>query len=317
MEKNIFSLTFLVLATVVFAQPGFGQKERASKTHLSGLLPVESFESTPFPPEGWTKMTNFDGKGWRRGNVGAAVPGMKDGVIDAPPGGESFVALATWATGDADSLFTTDQQTDQWLITPQVTSIAVGDSLTFYLRYFLTFAENFDVLVSRTDADSVASFDTTLISLSFDSTSSNEWQKYTIPLDDFAGQDIYIAFREHVFSTFNQGDALFLDLVEVNSLVTRVAQGPSAPSRIELLQNYPNPFNPTTRITYSLPQEAAVTLKVYNLLGQVVSTLVDEEVQSAGLHAVQFVADELPNGVYYYQIEAGSFVEVKKMTLVR
>jgi len=83
-----------------------------------------------------------------------------------------------------------------------------------------------------------------------------------------------------------------------------------------LEQCYPNPFNPTTTIKYSIPEMSKVILKLYNLLGEEVATLVNEE-KVTGYHQVEFSATNLPSGVYFYQIKAGSFVETKKMILLK
>ncbi len=88
------------------------------------------------------------------------------------------------------------------------------------------------------------------------------------------------------------------------------------PGRFALDQNYPNPFNPTTTINFTLAQSSQVTLKVYNLLGQEVATLVNGRLGS-GPHSVQFNASGLSSGMYLYRIEAGSFVQNKKMMLIK
>ncbi len=88
------------------------------------------------------------------------------------------------------------------------------------------------------------------------------------------------------------------------------------PNEFGLAQNYPNPFNPTTTINFSLATKSDVSLKVYNLLGQEVMTLI-EGVQNAGVHEVNFNANLLSSGVYFYTIKAGDFVSTKKMMLLK
>jgi len=88
------------------------------------------------------------------------------------------------------------------------------------------------------------------------------------------------------------------------------------PSEYALRQNFPNPFNPSTKINFVLPEKSFVDLRVYNILGKEVETLVLDE-KPAGYHEVQFDARDLPSGVYLYKIKAGKFSETKKMILVK
>jgi Secretion system C-terminal sorting domain len=90
----------------------------------------------------------------------------------------------------------------------------------------------------------------------------------------------------------------------------------SAPGSFQLYQNYPNPFNPTTKIAYNIPSNSFVTLKVYDILGRVVATLVNTE-QQAGIHELNFDASNLSSGIYFYKIETGSFVKTNKMLLLK
>jgi len=88
------------------------------------------------------------------------------------------------------------------------------------------------------------------------------------------------------------------------------------PVTFNLFQNYPNPFNPSTTIRFSIPQQGNVTLKVYDVLGNEVATLINEEI-SVESYEVNFNASEFSSGVYFYKLQAGSFVEIKKMTLIK
>ncbi len=97
---------------------------------------------------------------------------------------------------------------------------------------------------------------------------------------------------------------------------TAIEEFSSVPRKIALTQNFPNPFNPATTIRFDLPTEMHVSLFIYNMLGQQVSNLVDET-RSAGRYAITFDASRLTSGVYFYQLQAGSFNQTKKMLLVK
>ncbi|MBT8383743.1 MAG: T9SS type A sorting domain-containing protein, partial [Ignavibacteria bacterium] len=88
------------------------------------------------------------------------------------------------------------------------------------------------------------------------------------------------------------------------------------PESFSISQNYPNPFNPTSKIKYQIPELSFVTLKVYDVLGNEVATLVNEE-KPTGTNEVEFNAEGLPSGIYFYQLKAGSFSETKKMILLK
>jgi hypothetical protein len=89
-----------------------------------------------------------------------------------------------------------------------------------------------------------------------------------------------------------------------------------APKEFALFQNYPNPFNPTTTIRYGITEKSNVKIILFNAIGEEVALLINEEKES-GYHQVEFNAAILPSGVYFYQLQAGSFVETKKMILMK
>ena len=91
---------------------------------------------------------------------------------------------------------------------------------------------------------------------------------------------------------------------------------PDVPKEFGLRQNYPNPFNPSTTVEFSLPRSERVAVRIYNTLGQEVETLVDG-VQEAGTYTVRFDASRLTSGVYFYRLQAGDFVQTKKMLLLK
>jgi len=98
--------------------------------------------------------------------------------------------------------------------------------------------------------------------------------------------------------------------------VSNIANNTNTPVSYALSQNYPNPFNPITKIEFAIPKAEFVTLKVYDILGKEVKTLVSEFKQP-GYYTIDFNASDLSSGIYYYRIEAGTFVSVRKMILIK
>ncbi|MBK6507758.1 MAG: T9SS type A sorting domain-containing protein [Ignavibacteria bacterium] len=104
------------------------------------------------------------------------------------------------------------------------------------------------------------------------------------------------------------GNFDYFELAEVVSI--------GIPDKYDLSQNYPNPFNPVTTINYDLPTDGIVTLKVYDILGRELKTLVNE-MKTAGYHKIQLNAADLASGAYFYQMKAGDFLAVKKFVVLK
>ena len=98
--------------------------------------------------------------------------------------------------------------------------------------------------------------------------------------------------------------------------VTDVKKTSDVVTTYNLDQNYPNPFNPTTTISFSIPQNGLVTLKIYDILGREVATLLNEE-KNSGAYTLSFDASNLPSGTYIYSIHSGNYSSTKKMMLLK
>jgi hypothetical protein len=127
----------------------------------------------------------------------------------------------------------------------------------------------------------------------------------------------------YVYSLFVNGPNIYAGIRSSGvwrrplSEITGIAEtDKTSPDQFLLEQNYPNPFNPVSKIKYSVPQHSQVIIKVLDILGNEIETLTNEE-KSAGIYEISFNADHLPSGVYFYKMQAGQFIETKKMILLK
>lgn len=118
---------------------------------------------------------------------------------------------------------------------------------------------------------------------------------------------------------FDKTDNDTLGIVIYNPIAgpSVVEYNPVVPQKFELSQNYPNPFNPVTKISYSLPQSGQVSLKIFDISGKEVASLVNNQMQQAGQYTLTFNANNLSSGVYFYRLTAGNFVQTKKLMLLK
>ena len=134
---------------------------------------------------------------------------------------------------------------------------------------------------------------------------SNSPKQYSFSDNVLSGVD-YLSYRLKQIDT----DGKFSYSSTISVLINQI------PSNFELHQNYPNPFNPSTIISYSIPKSSNVVLTIYDILGNLVETLVNES-QEAGIYTVTFSAGGLSNGIYYYKLQASEYVAIKKMLLLK
>ncbi|HEY3251579.1 MAG TPA: YCF48-related protein [Ignavibacteria bacterium] len=140
------------------------------------------------------------------------------------------------------------------------------------------------------------------------------WLQQTVPIDGYRG-DFWFANDSlgwvvggggYILKTTNGGS--YVALEPISNLI---------PKKFNLFQNYPNPFNPVTEIKFALPQNSFVTVKVYDVLGELVAILVKNEFKDAGYYSAQFDGTNLSSGIYFYTIEAGDYKDSKKMILIK
>jgi hypothetical protein len=150
---------------------------------------------------------------------------------------------------------------------------------------------------------------------------------FPMTLQPYQNKTLQIQFSPDSIGVFS--DDIHLRMQKENEMIAQVIKvfgysNPSAdvelennnPNRFSLTQNYPNPFNPTTTIKYKIPEISFVTIKVYDVLGNEVATLVNEE-KPAGSYEIEFEGISLTSGIYFYKIKAGDFIETKKMIMIK
>jgi len=142
-----------------------------------------------------------------------------------------------------------------------------------------------------------------------------------IPIDNNNGRNTNLVFRTTRYAPEYPGLAGRVltpgEPIEINPATGIDDWVNITPIDFALHQNYPNPFNPSTTLRFSLPRSANVTLTVYNVLGQKVAVLVENEILTAGEHVMNFEAGHLSTGVYIYRLEANNFTSYQKMMLIR
>jgi carboxypeptidase T len=187
--------------------------------------------------------------------------------------------------------------------------------LSFYQKYALESGYDYGFVdVSSNNGSSWMRIAT------FNGVDSSSWKLQTYNLTSYvAGSaNMLVRFRDSC-DTGTNWDGWYVDNIKItgfNPGPMGVIGNNTIPVKFSLEQNYPNPFNPTTQINYSIAKEGLVKISIYDILGREVKTLVNE-VKTPGFYAVDFDGTNLSSGMYFYRMESGSFVDTKKMTLIK
>jgi hypothetical protein len=259
----------------------------------------EGFNSVTFPPTNWS-LTGTATTLWSYN----AVSGFGSG------------------TGSAKADFYNVSTGSQQLITLTFTPSVLTDSLIFQDAY-ATFATENDQLEVLTSTNGGTNWVSLVMLNGGVSGELVTAPPQTAVFTPTAGQWKYqkkalpVGTNKVQFNGITAfGNNLYIDSICVKHTVTGISPYEGTPKSFSLSQNYPNPFNPTTKINFALPKQGFVTLKIYDMLGREVRTLVNE-VKSAGNFTVDFNASELSSGIYFYKLETNGFSDIKKMMLIK
>ncbi len=268
----------------------------------------EGFENSQFPPAGWQQQVTVTGYTWKRGNV-------QD---------HSFTEIDPTSTYSAICPWTAQDQNEVLFSSPF--SLGNGSAYVhFYAGYSTNWLSNATL---KLHISSDGGNNWTQLWEAQNDGQGWKWREIQIDLSAYQNrQNLYLAWQY----VGNDGDIVAIDNVKIVGYeYVDDVEDETVITKYELKQNYPNPFNPTTTIKYSIPSVLAegeknlpnshndvrVQLIIYNILGEKIATLVDEK-QTSGNYAVQFNASGLPSGVYFYTLRAGTFVQTKKMILLK
>lgn len=283
----------------------------AAQNPVSDKKLNETFDSG-VPPQGW-KSLNLEGSD-------SFLWSVKSTAKPSNGGAPTNVARIGYTSSG-------------YLITKKVLVSDTSKILTFDYRKFCgaQYSSKMEVMVSvgasQTDTKSFESLATYTRTngrpaYSGSDATPSEWQSASLDMSKYLNQEVFIAFRvdnsyDDGSGTANTGDIWDLDDVRlIKAQNTSVAGDTRLPGNFSLIQNFPNPFNPVTTIKYTLAQAANISLKLFNQLGQEVMIL-ENGFKDCGTYEIKLNAEALPSGIYLYRLEAGSFSDTKKMTVLK
>ena len=331
--KNLFTkislllLGVLLLGFVFIDNNPFGSRTITTNTG-DQVQPIKNYTNNP-PVytddfDGANDTTSLKARGylvWYRGGGPQGltatwyqgVPVALGGPFDAYNGPTSGYVSANY------NVVTGTNNIDSWLVLPRLaTGITAGDTLYYFSRSATgsIYPDSIRVMYSVSDSVPEGTW-TELGRYKTNTTTGWELRGFRAPTTSINGR---FAIRYCVVGGGPGGsnsDYIGIDAMSIVSSPSGIVKNSNqVPNSYKLDQNYPNPFNPTTKISFALPKSGNVELKVYNILGKEVAVLVNEY-QTAGSYTLDFNASSIASGVYFYTLKSGSFVDSKKMVVLK
>ncbi|CAN5623475.1 hypothetical protein BH10BAC5_BH10BAC5_03010 [soil metagenome] len=304
--KYIFTLFILV----IIVSPGFSQFKIS-----------ENFEATSpgSLPAGWTRYNQaafpiYSSSNWTVRDSGSTVYQVNSVFKTKAKSGKRSIAVSWYSSVDSTG-FNIVHISDAWLVTPRF--LCGSDSLGFFATGgSSSYCDSIQIWVNPTNT-LPANFTVKLGTIIWSAGSPyGQFTKYRYRLSQFSGQTIAIGFRYYMNLQDANGLLVQLDDIYVGTTVGIQNISSDIPRSFRLSQNYPNPFNPVTNINFDLPKPSFVTLKIYDILGKEVASLLNETLE-AGSYRSDFDASKLSSGTYFYRISTPDFVQTKMMQLVK
>jgi len=256
------------------------------------VIMQEGFDGD-FPPAGWLRQIQNSSYTWVRSNP------QNNNFNQIDPN-SLYSAICPWVAQDQN----------EWLITPAFNLGNGSASIEFYVGYSTTWL-SFATIKLHISTDGGSNW--TQLWTAENDGQPWSWRNKTIDLTSYSNRQNLKLGWQYVG---NDGDMVALDGVKLMGFSTTSVEDEFVVTDFSLSQNYPNPFNPSTKISWQSPEGSHTTLKIYDVLGKEVATLVNEY-KPAGRYEVEFDAANLSSGVYLYRLQSGEQFLTKKMTLIK
>ncbi len=250
---------------------------------------------------------------WTVRDTGKVLPGVNPIRRSRAYSGLKAIGVSWWS--GVDTTTGNDSISDAWLVTKRIRVWSNSAFMSYWLAGGTpTLKDSLQIWVSTVDS-TPQSFTHYIETLVMGPGTWGLFGQNIVDLSPYVGQTVWVGFR-YKMDVSVDGVFMHIDNVETNNPIGIQQISSEVPQRFELKQNYPNPFNPVTNIEFSIAKTRDVNLVIYNSLGQLVATLVNQELKP-GIYKYDFNASGLPSGSYYYRLTAGDFVRTNKMILVK